>query len=180
MISQEEYIQLQSFSRYDGALTAAIWTSSFALYVIGISNPLLMMVGVALGVYSPFFVARRLHRFRDGARGGTISFRRAYAYSVSVFCHAALLFAVAQYVYFAFIDNGYIANCVAQVFSDPQMQQTIKASGMDKTLESSLEAMRMVRPIDYALNNLTLNIALGLLLALPIAGAMQRSGRQLP
>lgn len=170
MISQKDYKELQTFTRYDGALVAAIWTVSFALYVMGIANPLLMMAGVALAVYSPFFVARRLRLFRDNVREGCISFRRSYAYSVSVFGHAALLFAVAQYIYFSFIDNGYIANCVAQVFNDPQAQQMVKAYGMEKTLEESLAAMRAVRPIDYALNNLTLNIMICLALSLPIAG----------
>ncbi len=174
MISHKEYIQLQGFSRYDGALTAVVWTVSFALYITGISNPLAMLAGMGLAVFSPFFVAMRLRRFRDNIRNGCISFRRAYVYSISVFCHAALLFAVAQYVYFAFIDNGYLVNCMTEILNDQQAKLIIQGYGMEKAVDESLQAMRSVRPIDYALNNLTLNMMIGMLLSLPIAAIMKR------
>lgn len=176
MISNKDYIQLQAYTRYDGALTAVIWTVSFALYIAGISNPLSMMAGMGLAVFSPFFIALRLRRFRDGACNGCISFRRAYVYSFSVFCHAALLFAVAQYVYFAFIDNGYLVGCMTELLNEREAKQMIQGYGMEKAVEESLQAIRTVRPIDYALNNLSLNFIIGLAVSLPIAGTMKRDG----
>lgn len=174
MISNKDYIQLQAYSRYDGALAAVVWIVSFALYITGITNPLSMMAGALLAVFSPFYIALRLRRFRDSVRDGSISFRRAYVYSFSVFCHAALLFAIAQYVYFAFIDNGYFVNCMTELLSDQQAKQMIQAYGMEQAVDESLQAMRSVRPIDYALNNLSLNFMAGLVLSLPIAAIMKR------
>lgn len=133
-----------------------------------------MLAGMGLAVFSPFFIAMRLRRFRDNIREGCISFRRAYVYSLSVFCHAALLFAVAQYVYFAFIDNGYLVNCMTEVLKDPQARLIIQGYGMEKAVDESLQALRSVRPIDYALNNLTLNMMMGMLFSLPIAAIMKR------
>ena len=177
MISNKDYIQLQAYTRYDGALTAVVWTVSFALYIAGISNPLSMMAGMGLAVFSPFFIAMRLRRYRDCVLDGCISFRRAYIYSFSVFCHAALLFAIAQYVYFAFLDNGYLIGCMTELLSEREAKQMIQAYGMEKAVNESLQAIRTVRPIDYALNNLSLNFIIGLAASLPIAGIMRRERR---
>ena len=104
-----EYMQLKAYARVDGALLAVLWVASFACYVAGIANPLFGTMALLLMVATPFFVARRLGHFRDEGRDGVISLARGWGYSVYVFFYAAVLMAVAQYVYFAFIDQGYIA-----------------------------------------------------------------------
>jgi hypothetical protein len=42
-------------------------------------------------------------------------------------------------------------------------------------VEESLQEMASIRPIDYALNMLTVNISLGFILGVPISLVMQRS-----
>lgn len=174
-MTTEEYIQLKAFARIDGAWLALVWTASFALYIGGMTNPLLMMAGMLVAVCSPFFVAARLRRFRDRVREGYLSFRRAYAYSALTFFYGALLFAVAQFVYFQFIDQGYIANRVAEVMGDPQMRQVIKAYGMGQAMDETIQALRDTRPIDYALSYFTTNVIIGILLSLPVAGVMKKT-----
>lgn len=169
-----EYTQLKAFARIDGVLVALVWTASFAFYVMGMASPALMFVAMVVGVASPIFAATRLRRYRDGVLGGTLSFRRGYAYTALVFFYAALLFAVAQFVYFQFIDNGFMASCVSSLTGDPQMREALKASGMEKAFDEALGAMLRTRPIDYALNYFTTNVILGLLLSLPIAGVVRR------
>ena len=44
--------------------------------------------------------------FRNNVLGGAISLRRAYAYSLYNFVYASLVFALVQFVYFRFVDNG--------------------------------------------------------------------------
>lgn len=158
----------------DGALLAVMWIASFACYVAGTANPMLMMGGMLIAVCSPFFAALRLRRFRDGARDGTISFGSGYAYTILVFFYAALLFAIAQFAYFQFIDNGYLMNQLVEMMNTAQNQQVIEAYGLKETLDESLRLMAEIRPIDYALNYLTLNVMLGMVLGLPIAAVMKR------
>lgn len=173
---QEEYIQLKAFARIDGALLAAVWVASFACYIFGMSVPMLMMCGMLIAVGSPFFAAIRLRKFRDVARDGVISFRRGYAYTILEFFYAALLFAIAQFVYFQFLDNGYLISRLVEMMNTEQTQQIIQAYGMGDMLEESLGQMAETRPIDYALNYLTLNIIAGVILGLPIAAVMRKSG----
>ena len=174
LMTPEEYKQLKAFSRIDGAMLGAIWIISFAFYVMGMSNPMMMMGGMIIAICSPFFAAQRVRRFRDYARDGIISFKRAYGYSVLIFFYAALLFAAGQYIYFEFIDQGHIANQIINMMNEPQNKKIIEAYGMQKSLDDSIKIMSETRAIDYALNYLSVNIIIGMVLSLPIAGVMKR------
>ena len=126
-------------------------------------------------VYTPFFVGERLGKFRDFGREGIISFRRGYAYSVLVFFYGGVLFAIAQYLYFAFIDNGYLLSQFSKMVTSEEAQQMLKQYGMTEMMNESLKEMANIRPIDYALNMLTINITLGFVLGVPISLIMQRT-----
>ena len=56
-----------------------------------------------------------------------------------------------------------------------EAQQMLKQYGMTQMVDQSLEEMAHTRPIDYALNMLTINISLGFILGLPISLVMQRT-----
>lgn len=170
-----EYIQLKAFARQDGALLALLWMATFLLYIIGVQNQMLGLAAVLLMVYTPFFVGERLGKFRDYGREGVISFRRAYAYTVFVFFYGGVLFAVAQYVYFAFMDNGYLLSQFSKMVTSEETQKMLQQYGMTEMMNESLKEMSNIRPIDYALNMLTVNISVGFILGVPISLIMQRN-----
>ena len=165
---------MKAFARVDGALLAAIWVASFACYVAGISNPLYGILALVLMLATPFFVCRRLGKFRDEGRSGVISMKRGWAYSAYVFFYAAVLLALAQYVYFAYIDQGYLLMTLTKMVSSPEAKQALEQYGLQQTMNENLEMMSQMRPIDYAVNVLTVNIFIGIVLGLPIGAVMQR------
>ena len=173
-MTPEEYHQLKAFARQDGALLSLWWIGSFACYILGISNPLLGTVALVLIVASPFFAASRLRHFRDGAREGVISFLRGYAYTAMIFFYAAILLAAAMYIYFAFIDNGYLLSTINQFLGTKEGKQLIELYGLADQLQANLKALAEMRPIDYAVNMLSVNITIGMILGLPIAAIMRR------
>lgn len=170
-----EYIQLKAFARQDGALLALLWMATFFLYIIGVENQMLGLAALLLMVYTPIFVGERLGKFRDYGREGLISFRRAYAYTVFVFFYGGVLFAIAQYLYFAFIDNGYLLTQFSKMVNSNEAQKMLQQYGMTEMMNESLNEMANIRPIDYALNMLTVNISLGFILGVPISLIMQRN-----
>lgn len=170
-----EYVQLKAFARQDGALLALLWIATFLLYIIGVSSQLLGLAAFFLMCYTPFFVGERLGKFRDYGRDGIISFRRGYAYTVFVFFYGGVLFAVAQYLYFAFMDHGFLLSQFSKMVSSEEMQQVLKQYGMTQMVDETMQEMANTRPIDYALNMLTVNISLGFILGLPLGLIMQRS-----
>ena len=173
-----EYVQLKAFARQDGALLALLWVATFLLYIIGVSNQLLGLAAFFLMCYTPFFVGERLGKFRDYGREGVISFRRGYAYTIFVFFYGGVLFAVAQYLYFAFMDHGYLLSQFSKMVSSAEMQQVLKQYNMTQMMDESLQEMANARPIDSALNMLTINISLGFVLGLPLGLIMQRRVKQ--
>ncbi len=172
-----EYLQLKAFARQDGALLALLWVFTFLLYIIGINNQMLGLAAFMLMIYTPIFVGGRLGKFRDYGREGLISFRRGYAYTVFVFFYGGVLFAIAQYLYFAFIDNGYLLSQFSKMVTSDEARQMLQQYGMTEMMDESLKEMSGIRPIDYALNMLTINISLGFILGVPISLVMQRSVR---
>ena len=169
-----EYIQLKAYARQDGFFLALLWIASFASYIMGLSNQILAMAALLMAIMSPFFVANRLRKFRDEGREGVISFGRSYAYIIFVFFYGAVLLAVAQYLYFAYMDNGYLVNSFAKMMTTDEGRQVLEQYGMTKVVDDSLAEMAATRPIDYALNILTINISLGFILGVPIGLIMQR------
>lgn len=169
-----EYIQLKAYARQDGFFLAILWIASFASYILGFTNQMLAMAAMLMAVMTPFFVASRLRKFRDDGREGVISFGRSYAYTIFVFFYGAVLLAVAQYLYFAYIDNGYLLDSFAKMIGSEEGRAVLKQYGMTQVVDEGLAEMAMTRPIDYALNILTINITLGFVLGLPIAMIMQK------
>lgn len=163
-----EYIQLKAYARQDGFFLALLWISSFASYILGISNQLLAMLALMLALMTPFFVAGRLRKFRDEGRDGLISFSRSYAYTIFVFFYGAVLLAVVQFLYFAYVDNGYLLRTFMTAVSTEEGQQLLQQYGMTQMVDESLTEMASIRPIDYALNILTVNIMIGFVLGVPI------------
>lgn len=175
-----EYVQLKAFARIDGALLALVWTLSFACYLIGMARPVYGMAALLLLLLSPFFAASRLRRFRDAAREGIISMKRGWAYAVLMFFYGGILLALAQYVYFAYMDHGYLLMQLNRILDSPEGKQMMEQYGMQQTATESLSMLRELRPIDFALNMLSMAILAGIVLGLPIAAVMQRSHPQSP
>ena len=129
------------------------------------------------GPEHPILRAKRLRMFRDVARDGFISFRRGWAFVVLVFFYGGLLFAIAQYAYFAFLDQGYLLHSLQQLMESPEASEMMNQQGLTDTANEALVQLQSMRPIDISLNMLTTNIMLGIVLGLPIAAVMRRELR---
>ena len=173
-----EYIQLKAFARIDGALLSVLWMLSFACYIVGLTSQTVGFLAILLAFSTPFFVGYRLRMFRDMVREGIISFMRSWAYVVLMFFYGSLLFALAVFAYFAYIDQGYVLHVLQQTLETPEMTEVLKQYGMEKTMEQLMTDLAMVRPIDVAINLLTSNIIIGMVLGLPIAALLRSNGNK--
>ena len=175
-MTTQEYIQLRAFARVDGTYVGILWIASFACYLGGLSSPMLGLLGGILAVASPFFAAKRLIKFRDDIRDGEISGRRSMLYYALMFFYASLLFALAQYLYFAFLDGGYLMREYTSMLSSPEMKQAMQAYGMtaDQLMEG-LKEFANTSPIMTALNIMTMNITIGLIFSLPVSLITRRA-----
>lgn len=164
MINVIALIQLKAFARQDGFFLFLLWIASFAIVVM---NPTSTW-GSLLGLATPFFVGWLLVRFRNYALNGVISFRRGLAFSLFTFFYASLLFAVAQFVYFRFIDDGAFVSMLLQ--SIRTLEPFYKANGMAiSDLQQSLTMIGRLSPIEISFVFMMQNFLAGFILSFPIA-----------
>ena len=170
MINVTALIQLKAFARQDGFLLFLLWIASFAVIV---SNPMSSW-GSLLAMATPFYVGYLLVRFRNYALDGAISFRRGLAFSLYTFFYASLLFAVAQYVYFRFLDNGALMTML--IASVKTLEPFYKAQGISvNELQNSLSMIGQLSPIEVAFVFMMQNILIGAILSFPIAWIGKRT-----
>lgn len=89
--------------------------------------------------------------------------------TVFMYMFAALLAAVAHYIYFRFIDHGYVIN-TCETMVDTLAQSNMP--GMDSyiaTYQEALETARLLSPIDITLQMISSNVFWGSILAFPTA-----------
>ena len=170
MATREEYEQLKAFARIDGAIVGGLWIVSFAFFIGEFYNPFLGFVSLLVGTFSLVFAALRLRKFRDNVLEGVISFRRALVYSMLTYFYAALLMAAAQFVYFQFIDQGFLLSQYDAVTQTQEFKDMLNVYGIrPDEMKLAMDNIAALRPIDIALQFLSTNIILGLAVSLPIA-----------
>lgn len=170
MTITEAFIQLKAFARQDGAILALVWTASFMALMMSPRTPW----GNLLAIATPFFVGWRLVRFRDYALDGIISFRRGLAYSWYTFFYASLLFAIAQYLYFRYLDQGTMNALLVETAR--QMNAVYKEQGAsDNQIMTALNMLATLKPIQLSFLFMMQNILIGTILSIPIAAIGMRN-----
>lgn len=175
--SGEDYSLFTAYSNIDGVIIGGMWILSFLCFVGEFEAPLLSFVALAFGLGSAIMLVMRVRRFRDKAFGGYITFGRAMLYSLQICFKATLLMAVAQCVYFQFIDHGYLINQYITMLSKPEYAAVVKDSyGMDaKQIILILQTtVGNLRAIEIAFQFLTVNVILSVILCVPAAALSKR------
>ena len=136
--------------------------------------PILGIVSIVAGTASIVFAALRLRRFRDNVLDGVISFRRALVYSMLTYFYAALIMAAGQFIYFQFIDQGFMLSQYAEMTGRPEFKTLLNAYGIrPDEMQMAMDNLGALRPIDIALQFLTTNIILGFAVSLPMAAMIK-------
>lgn len=170
MVNVTALIQLKAFARQDAIVVFLLWLASFAVFVADPASSF----GSLLAFVTPFLVGSLLAKFRNNALNGVISFRRGFAFSAYTFFYASLLFAVAQVVYFRFIDNGALATMLLN--SANALEPIYKANGIPlDELKRSMTMVGQLSPIEISFVFMMQNLFIGFVLSLPIALVCRRT-----
>lgn len=179
MATYQEIEQVQDFSRFDGAIIALFWIVSFACFVGNFYNPIFGLLSFAIGAASLVFAALRLKKFRDEVLDGKMSFVRGYGYSAMTYLYASLLFAGAQFVYFQFIDHGYLMNQYSTIAQTKEFIEMMQVYGIKpEDLKIGMENLAALRPIEIALQFFSMNVIMGTFVSIPVAILMRRNPKK--
>ena len=160
---------MQRYAMLFGTYMGGYWILKFILFPLGLTVPFLslLFMGLTLGV--PFMGYYYARMYRNQVCGGAISFPHAWVFTVFMYMFAALLSAVAHYIYFRFIDNGFIlSTCEVQI--DMLVQSNIP--GIEAYIDryrDGLELAHTYTPIDITIQMVSWNVFTGSILAIPTA-----------
>lgn len=147
-----------------------VWIAGFACFVGSFAEPFLSFVFNFIIILIPFLTASFARHYRDRVLDGTLSFRRAYGYSLFIFFYATLLLAIAQWAYLEFLDNGRLLGNMTRTVNSPEFAPVLEAYQMTKDeVLAQLTIFSETRPIDFAFTFMWMNILLGLVLSFVIA-----------
>ncbi|MGN0310616.1 MAG: DUF4199 domain-containing protein [Bacteroides sp.] len=164
------------YATFCGTLMGLFWLAKFTLIPLGIVMPLLMMLFLALTVFVPFIGYAMARNYRNHYRAGVISFGEAWLFLFLTFLYASLLTAMGYYIYFRFIDGGFILNSLEEMVNEfvsslPQLQR----EQMSTQMRELINAQRSLTPITIALQQMSQNLMMGAIMALLIAPFVKRT-----
>ena len=118
---------MQRYAMLFGTYMGGFWILKFILFPVGLSVPFLLFLFMGLTLCVPFMGYYYARMYRNQVCGGGISFLHAWVFTVFMYMFAALLAAVAHYIYFRFIDHGYVINtCETMVDTLAQSNITLQ------------------------------------------------------
>ncbi len=162
-------LTLQEYAMRFGTLMGIFWILKFILIPLGFTIPLIQLLFILLTLFVPILGYLYARRFRNRYNGGTITFGRAYIFTFFLYIFASILTAAAHYIYFRFIDQGFLFDSYRKQIEE--VRQSVQGD-MAAILDQSMETLNLIAsftPSEMTLNLLSNNIFYGMLLALPTA-----------
>ncbi len=174
----ENRTNIQGYAMQYGTYMGLYWIFKFFFFPLGLVMPLLELLFLVMTIAVPVIGYLFTKRYRDRyCEDGCISFFRAWVFCFLVYLFAALLTAVAHYIYFAFIDGGFLFRTYAGM-----LQQLAEMEGMETMADSvneMLDTVRQLSPIKLTMQLISQNIFYGCLLAIPTALLVMRKKRSI-
>lgn len=170
---------LQRYAMLLGTYLGVFWILKFVLLPLGVERPFLLLLFVGLTLCVPFMSYRYTRMYRDRVCGGSIGFGHAWLFHVLMYLFAAMLTAVGHYVYFRYLDGGYICNAVernmeeaARLYPLPEMEAYVEL------VKTSVQELRATPPIRQAMQMLSQNVFYGILIGIPVALIVMRKPKE--
>lgn len=173
-MTQNQPISLQQTAMYFGTLMGLFWIIKFTFLPLGFTIPLLQLLFVLLTFFVPILGYLYARKFRNRYCGGSITFSRAFAFTVLMYLFAALLAAVAHYIYFRYIDNGFL---IDSYIGQLEAMKPTATEEMKESIDQFIEGFSLISslsPIQLTFQLISQNFMYGVLLALPTALLVMR------
>ena len=168
-MTTERPITLQEHAMRFGTLMGLFWIIKFILFPRGFKIPLLQLLFILLTLFVPVLGYIYARKFRNECCQGSLSFFRAFAFTFFMYMFASILTAAVHYIYFRFIDNGFIFESYRTQLETLQSAAQGELSATVDQFMKAFETIASLTPLQLTLQLVSQNIFYGTLLALPTA-----------
>lgn len=163
--------QTRAYAAWYGVQVGLCWIASFGLIIYGLKAPLAGHIGLAFGIFSVPIAIKLMRQFRDQI--SELPLRRAWHMALMLYLCAALLLAFAQYIYFAYIDGGYMARSYGEILTSPEYRPMLEAmlpgQDFDQLANDIITTFSTISPARLAVQMLPLSLFMAIIFAVPTA-----------
>lgn len=141
-----------------GTYMGLYWIIKFSFLPLGFSIPLLQLLFVFFTVFVPVLGYAYALRYRRLYCPDGLPFFRAFSFTFSMYVFATMLTAMAHYIYFRFIDHGFLT---ASYLSELEKLQSNTSGELAASIEPLTEAIRTIgsmSPLQLTFNLISQNI----------------------
>ena len=174
----ESRSHIQKYAMHFGTYMGVYWILKFSLFPLGLTIPFLLFLFLGLTLGVPFMGYYYTRIYRNKICGGEISFGHAWMFTVFMYMFAALLTAVAHYIYFRFIDHGFVINAYESQIDILNKSGVPDIEAYTNMFQETLETVKSLTPIDITMQLVSWNVFCGSLLALPTALFVMRRKKE--
>ena len=171
-MSPEDKKLLSAYAAQYGGIVGLMWIVSFSFYIVGLTHPLVGNLSLIFGLLSIYCCVSLIKKFKRNIV--SLNFWQSWRMSILIYMYAALLMALAQYIYFRYIDHGMLFNTYATIMQTPEavtmLQSMLPGEDANALISETIDQLKTITPIDLTFKFLTNNLFLGLILSIPTAG----------
>ncbi len=160
---------LQQPAMHFGTFMGLFWIIKFTFLPLGFRIPLLQLFFILMTCFVPILGYIYVRKYRDKYCDGELSFMRGFTFTISMYFFAALLSAVGHYIYFQFIDQGFIMSTYMGQLEEIKSSITGELELSIDQLIESLETISSLSPLQLTMQLISQNIFYGTLMAIPTA-----------
>lgn len=160
---------MQRYAMLFGTYLGGYWILKFILFPMGLIVPFLFILFIGLTLCVPFMGYYYTRMYRNQVCGGSISFLHAWIFTVFMYIFAALLTAVAHYIYFKFIDHGFAINSYETLINGLAENKIPGTKVYIDQLREVISVMHTLSPIEITMQLMSQNVFYGSILAIPTA-----------
>lgn len=171
---------MQQYAMIFGTYMGLFWILKFILVPTGLTSPFLLLLFICLTLCVPFMGYYYTRLYRNRVCDGSITFFHALMFNIFMYVCASLLTSAAHYVYFGFIDHGYILNTCREMFSALKQENLPGMEEYLRQMKDNLDMINSLTPTDIVLKMLGSNIYYCTLLSIPTALFAMRRKRETP
>lgn len=145
----------------NGLIMGVLFSINFLCSISKITA--IIILSYALMIYILVAIYRSSIKFRDVECKGVISYSKAFSFVLLTFFFAALISSIVKYVYFQFINPGYLET----MFQESMKMLEKMKFPMEE--ESMKQVETMLKPASFSLQYIWVNVFLGSLIGLIMA-----------
>ena len=146
-------------------------------FIISVASPgmlLLSSLSWAMTVGIPFVIFWMLKKYRDNYNEGFIEYGKAWSLAFFLLFFASLPEALAQFIYFQWINPTYIAEQFSNIMTAVEEVNNVKSSPFIEELLTAYSNSKTPTAIQMAVQGIFYNILLGSIISLVIAAFVKR------